>query len=85
MKTVIMNNIIKIHSKDNVVIATQAIQRGTSLSINENTILVKSDIPLGHKIAIAPIKQGDIVTKYSYTIGKPQKLLRQETTCIRTI
>jgi (2R)-sulfolactate sulfo-lyase subunit alpha len=30
----------------------------------------RSDIPIGHKLAIKPIKSGDAIIKYSVDIGK---------------
>ena len=36
----------------------------------EITFKAASDIPIGHKLAIKPLKQGDTVIKYSTDIGK---------------
>ena len=33
-------------------------------------IAAKSDIPIGHKLAIKPIKKGDTVVKYATDIGR---------------
>jgi len=39
---------------------------------NNKTITVKAadDIPLGHKVALNPIKDGDTIIKYGHDIGK---------------
>lgn len=34
------------------------------------TVTAKSNIPLGHKIAMAPVKAGETIVKYSVNIGK---------------
>jgi len=36
-------------------------------------IEAKSDIPIGHKLAIRPLKSGDTVIKYGVDIGKVVK------------
>jgi len=36
----------------------------------EITITAASDIPIGHKLAIKPLAEGDTVIKYSTDIGK---------------
>jgi len=33
-------------------------------------MVAKSDIPIGHKLAIKPLKSGDTVIKYGVDIGK---------------
>ena len=33
-------------------------------------VVAKSDIPIGHKLAIRPLKSGDTVIKYGVDIGK---------------
>jgi (2R)-sulfolactate sulfo-lyase subunit alpha len=33
-------------------------------------MVAKSDIPIGHKLAIRPLKSGDTVIKYGVDIGK---------------
>jgi len=34
------------------------------------TVTAVSNIPLGHKIAMAPVKAGETIVKYSVNIGK---------------
>lgn len=42
---------------------------------NDKTINVKSvdAVPLGHKVALQPIKSGDTIIKYGHDIGKAIK------------
>ncbi len=67
-----------VHEKvDSVgVIVVEGIEAGATLSgwlmANDSNIRVKcqAPIPLGHKIALRAIKQGDTITKYGHDIGK---------------
>ncbi|AWS00299.1 UxaA family hydrolase [Metallosphaera hakonensis] len=66
-----------IHSeKDDVCVATTDIKKGEEvlcayLENNSAHVIVKSmdDIPLGHKIALRDIKQGEKLLKYGRPIG----------------
>ena len=66
-----------VHEKaDTVGVATVDIKSGESARglymDTQEQIEVKaaSDIPLGHKIALVPMKEGDTVIKYGHDIGK---------------
>lgn len=66
-----------VHAKqDSVGVAVEDIGAGESIQgvilEDESTVTVKAlqDIPLGHKIALAPIDQGTTVKKYGEPIGK---------------
>jgi altronate hydrolase len=58
---------IRLHPRDNVVIARTQLLSGTSLA-TEN-VIVSGLIPAGHKIATAPIAEGDAVRRYGQIIG----------------
>ena len=66
-----MQNFIKIHEKDNVVVALQEIPSGTVL--DELALQLLEDIPAGHKIAIVPIAESSEVIKYGHSIGTAKK------------
>lgn len=67
-----------VHSpKDNVgVVVVEGLKAGTEMlgviTGNDTTINVKAihDIPIGHKVALADLKEGDTVIKYGEDIGK---------------
>jgi (2R)-sulfolactate sulfo-lyase subunit alpha len=67
-----------VHSpKDNVgVVVVEGLKAGTDIFgvITENdqtlTLTAKHDIPIGHKIALKPLKKGDTVVKYGEDIGR---------------
>ncbi len=60
---------ILIKPLDNVAVACEAIRAGESVAARGSEIQSKSDIALGHKIAIRPISEGKAVVKYGYPIG----------------
>jgi len=61
-----MTRLIQIQKKDNVAIPVADVAKGTAL---ENGLTALNDIPLGHKIALYPLKKGDAVIRYGVTIG----------------
>ncbi|MCI9264898.1 MAG: altronate dehydratase [Oscillospiraceae bacterium] len=60
-----MPDFIRIHPGDNVVVALRDIPAGTAF---EGTA-AKEDIPLGHKMAILSVEEGEAVVKYGFSIG----------------
>ncbi|MCK3658200.1 altronate hydrolase [Pasteurellaceae bacterium Pebbles2] len=64
-----MKQFIKIHTQDNVAVALQDLVQGTTLEVDSEKIQLKADISRGHKFALCPIKQGQDVIKYGYSIG----------------
>jgi altronate hydrolase len=64
-----MSNFLQIHPADNVAVALAALCAGSRITVNGASITIKSDIPQGHKLALAPLQAGDNVIKYGYAIG----------------
>lgn len=68
MQALIMN------SRDNVATAVRSLKRLDNVVIqigeNSDNIVVQSDIPFGHKLAIVNIERGENVVKYGETIGR---------------
>ena len=60
---------IKIGVNDSVAVAVCEIKSGESVSVGSQTVLIKSDIPMGHKFALCDIKKGQDIIKYSAPIG----------------
>lgn len=60
---------IKIHKKDNVVVAIQEIAKGETVLVDDREIIAAENIPAGHKMAISVIAKGDEVIKYGNPIG----------------
>lgn len=60
---------IKINPLDNVVVAVDKISSGTEITVDQFKIILKSDIPAGHKISIFDIKENESIIKYGNRIG----------------
>lgn len=67
-----MGQFIKINPSDNVAVALQPINTGTIIDI-QGGILIKENIPAGHKITLKPLKSGENVIKYGFPIGHVTK------------
>ncbi len=59
--------IIRLDKEDNIVVARAEIKAGTF--IPEENVIIKNDIPLGHKFAAHDIKKGETILKYNTAIG----------------
>jgi altronate dehydratase small subunit len=66
---------LKVDEKDNVgTIFSNGIKSGMRVEIkdhvgNQEIIIVRDDIPYGHKIALTDIKAGEHILKYGESIG----------------
>ncbi|MCD7736475.1 MAG: altronate dehydratase family protein [Lachnospiraceae bacterium] len=60
---------IKIAPNDNVVVALHPIGKGEPIEAGGQVITAAEDIPQGHKMAVAPIKAGENIIKYGFSIG----------------
>lgn len=65
-----MKELIKIHSRDNVVIALRNFNQGEIIEVEGKSIELLNAIERGHKIAIVDISEGGDIIKYGYPIGK---------------
>ena len=64
-----MQEFIKIHPRDNVAVALCPLLAGRTLTIGPQKIVLKEDIPQGHKFALCEIAEGGQVVKYGSPIG----------------
>jgi altronate hydrolase len=60
---------VHLRSTDNVAVARQTIPAGSEIRTPNGTITVPNVVRLGHKFAVAPIKEGDAIQKYGQIIG----------------
>ena len=60
-----MPDFIHIHPNDNVAVALRTVPAGTVFE----GITAAVEIPQGHKMALRPIKDGEHVVKYGFSIG----------------
>lgn len=76
-----MQNFLKIHEKDNVVVALNAIPRGETITVEvsgqSRQITALEEIPAGHKMAVCEIPAGGEVIKYGYRIGNAKEDIRE--------
>ncbi len=64
------NSAIQLHSTDNVAVARVPLAPEAVLRIEGETIHVRENVPAGHKIALRPIAEGEIVRRYGQNIGR---------------
>lgn len=62
-------NVIKIHGSDNVVIALKDLKTGETIELPDERIILRNDVPAGHKIAVDSIATNGKILKYGHIIG----------------
>lgn len=62
--------VLKIHPKDNVVVALASLKKGDKVSAGGQTFSLVSDIPAKHKFTTDNLESGDAVTMYGILIGR---------------
>lgn len=72
-----MTAYIKINPIDNVVVAVEAIDKGTIIEVDGDAITVLQDVPAGHKIALKAFAPGEHVIKYGAPIGHARCAIEQ--------
>ncbi len=64
-----MKKIIRIAPSDNVAVALCPLKKGETFDVGGTSVTASENIPQGHKIALAPVKNGESVVKYGFPIG----------------
>lgn len=72
-----MKDFIKIHEKDNVIVALKNFPAGKVIDLGDRTVMAAQDVPAGHKMAICDVKEGGEVIKYGYRIGIAKEPIRE--------
>lgn len=65
-----MNKTIQISPTDNVVVAIKDLEKGDKVQVHLGQITLRNAIPVGHKIALADLKAGELIIKYGFPIGR---------------
>ncbi len=65
-----MQQTIKIHESDNVAVAVRPLRADTRIADSFPAVVTASEIPRGHKIALADLEIGQPIIKYGFTIGR---------------
>ncbi len=60
---------LQINQRDSVAVAVESLSAGERVEIGGKTIVLKNDIPAGHKLALADIREGENIIKYAFPIG----------------
>ena len=63
---------IRLQPDDDVAISTGDATAGTAVDIGGDQILLRDDVPRGHKLAVRDIRAGDPVRRYGQVIGFAQ-------------
>jgi altronate hydrolase len=61
---------VRIHPDDNVAVAVEPLHEGSEVAVDGARVVLVEDVPAGHKLALAPLAQGDAVVKYGFVIGE---------------
>lgn len=64
-----MRNYVQINPVDNVAVAIAELVPGEVVCIAGKEIIVRQNIPAGHKIALQDIDKGDLIVKYGAPVG----------------
>src|SRR6266481_5643864 len=67
------NSAIHLHPTDNVAVARVPLAPGTELRIEGAALKVVDAVPAGHKVALSPIRPGEIVLRYGQVIGRAKR------------
>jgi altronate dehydratase small subunit len=61
---------LRLKDNDNVAVCLRAVPAGAELEFEGRRIVALAPIPAGHKIALRPIAEGELILKYGQTIGR---------------
>jgi altronate dehydratase small subunit len=64
------------NAKDNVALLLEATEANEMLELPSNPIRIQEQIPLGHKIALTDIKQGEYIIKYGEYIARAKEEIK---------
>ena len=70
-----MRQALLLNEKDNVAVLCQPVAEGTSVSVNGHNVTARETILPGHKIALRPVGEGELIHKYGETIGKATQII----------
>jgi altronate hydrolase len=70
-------NVLKVHPKDNVIVALTDLQAGTAVTYEGKTVVLKSDIDAKHKYAEVDLEAGDEIYMYGVLVGKAKLAIAQ--------
>ncbi|MBW3629872.1 MAG: altronate dehydratase family protein [Gemmatimonadetes bacterium] len=63
-------DVVHVHPADNVAVALDALAAGQEIELGGERLLLRDDVPAGHKIALRRLAAGEPVLKYGFEIGR---------------
>jgi len=60
---------MRLSPPDNVAVALRTLKAGETVALDGDAIVIRKQIPVGHKLAARTIAKGERVIKYSCQIG----------------
>src|SRR5215203_2372963 len=69
------SKILKIHERDNVIVALQDLEKGADINIDGKVIFLTENIPAKHKFFTTELSAGDEIIMYGVLVGKAQQYL----------
>ena len=67
------NTVLKIHPKDNVLVALQDLRKGQDIVFNGDRYVLKTDVEAKHKFTTQDLNPGDPVFMYGVLVGKAKE------------
>jgi len=64
-----------LHPEDNVAVARVPLAPGARLRFGDREIVVRDEVPVGHKVAVRGIAAGQSVVRYGETIGRASRAI----------
>ncbi|MEO6526318.1 MAG: altronate dehydratase family protein [Gemmatimonadaceae bacterium] len=61
---------VRVHPSDDVAVAVDALEPGDVIGAGDEPVTVREAVPAGHKVALHSLREGDVVHKYGWAIGK---------------
>ena len=61
---------LRVHPADDVAVALRDVGAGMTLSLEQASLVVRGDVPTGHKVAVRAIPADQPIVKYGFVIGK---------------
>ena len=68
--------LLLLHPDDDVAAATVRLTSGTVVQVGGESLIVRHDVPIGHKVAVRDLAAGSTVHKYGASIGSASRPIR---------
>jgi altronate hydrolase len=66
---------ILVNKADNVIVSLKSYKEGETLLFEDKEIVMQEEVPVGHKIAVKKIEQGQDIIKYGFPIGHAKEAI----------